>query len=247
MRFQHVRTLSIAAAMLMTAAGTAQSQTSSDADGWKTIIYPIHAWLPIFGADVRLPPQTPPGGGSITIPSAEVSGNFDGAALAGFRVERARVSVEGEFLWAGMSGSVTLPRFDLDLDTITLKVTGGFRVAPDLYIDAGVHHLAVKMNASILDFAPVEWKPGIWEPLVGATFRPYLKKNLRVFAHTDFGFGDKRSASASARLEWKPFPYFAIGGGWGWMYVKADGTIRDRDIHFNETLNGPVFTLGIPF
>ena len=232
---------------MIAGAASAQSQAPENSDGWKTIIYPIHAWLPIFGADVRLPPQTPPGGGSAVIPSAEVSGNFDGAALAGFRVERARLSVEGDFLWAGMSGSVTLPRFDLDLDTITLKLTGGFRVAPDLYVDAGVHHLAVKMNASVLDFAPVEWKPGIWEPIVGATYRPFIKKNLRLFTHGDFGFGDTRSATLTARVEWKPVRYFAMGAGWGWLYVKADGTIRDRAIHFNETLNGPVVTLGIPF
>jgi len=40
----------------------------------------------------------------------------------------------------------------------------------------------------------------------------------------------------------------SVGGGWGWTYLKADGTIStDKDVHFSQTLNGPVLTLGIPF
>ena len=80
----------------------------------------------------------------ITTPSAKTSGNFNGAALAGFRVERARLSIEGEFLWAGMTGSVDAPHFNLSLDTFGYRVMGGFRIAPALYIDGGVRRFAVK-------------------------------------------------------------------------------------------------------
>ena len=67
----------------------------------------------------------------------------------------------------------------------------------------------------------------------------------------DVGFtGDdsSRSGAATAIVEWSPLSHLSVGGGWGWMYLKADGTIStDKDVHFSQTLNGPVLTLGIPF
>jgi len=254
--------MAVAAAILMnTALAGAQSSSSPyDAEGWKTIVYPIHAWLPVFGADVTLPGHaTPPGSGGrsggsgITLPSAKTSGSFNGAALAGFRVERSRFSIEGEFLWAGMSGSVEAPRFDLTVDTIAGRLMGGFEVAPALYIDGGVRRFALDITASILNFQPVNWKPGIWEPVVGSTFRPQLSKKLRLFTQADIGFStddSSRSGSATATVEWKPINHLSLGAGWGWTYLRVDGTLGTfltKDIHLSQTLNGPMLTLGIPF
>ena len=141
LRPSRLRTITVAAAILMTATlAAAQSPTpsgNSDDHGWRTSIYPIHGWLPIFGADVTLPEQPIPpgsggGAGGITIPSARTSGNFNGAALAGLRVERARVSIDATILWADGSGSVQTPHFDLTGDTISFRVLGGFEVAPAL-------------------------------------------------------------------------------------------------------------------
>lgn len=260
MRVRQLATTAVAVAVLLNAAlASAQSPAGiDDTDGWKTVVYPIHAWLPVFGADVTLPGQsTPPGSGGgsggsggITIPSAKTSGNFNGAALAGFRVERSRLSIESEFLWAGMSGSVEAPSFDLTLDTIAFKVMGGFELAPALYIDGGVRRFALNMNASILNFQPVNWKPGIWEPVVGTTFRPQLGKKLRILTQADVGFStddSSRSGSATAIVEWKPINHLSLGAGWGWAYIRADGTILTKDVHFSQTLNGPMLTLGIPF
>jgi len=249
MSIKHLATMAVAAAILMNAGfASAQSPPTSgidDTDGWKTIVYPIHAWLPVFGADVRLPP----GEGGIS-ESAETSGNFNGAALAGFRVERARLSIEGEFLWAGMSGSVEAPRFEITLDTIAFKVLGGFKIAPALYADGGVRRVALNVTASILNFEPVTWKPGIWEPVVGLTFRPQLSKTVRIFTQAQLGFsGDdsSRSGAVNARVEWQPIRHLTFGGGWGWSYLRVDGTIVRGPVHLSQTLNGPIITLGIPF
>ena len=38
-----------------------------------------------------------------------------------------------------------------------------------------------------------------------------------------------------------------LGGGWGWTYLRMDGAILNKDIHLSQTLNGPIFTVGIPF
>ena len=249
MSIKHLATIAVAATILMNAglAGAQSPPTSGidDTDGWKTIVYPIHAWLPVFGADVTLPS----GEGGI-FESAKTSGNFNGAALAGFRVERARLSIEGEFLWAGMSGAVEAPRFEITLDTIAFKVLGGFKIAPALYADGGVRRLALKVTASILNFEPVTWKPGIWEPVVGLTFRPQLSKTVRIFTQAHLGFsGDNssRSGAANASVEWKPIRHLTFGGGWGWSYLRVDGTILRGPIHLSQTLNGPIITLGIPF
>ena len=165
------------------------------------------------------------------IPGAKTSGNFDAAALAGFRVERSRVSAQGEFLCAGMSGAIDLPRFRLNLDTISLKLLGGFEVAPALYVDAGVRYYALKMTASVLDFPEETWKPSIWEPVIGVTFRPQLSSSVRIMAQADFGgIGTEshRTAAAKAQVEWKPLAHLSIGVGYGFLYLRADGTLRDQ-------------------
>ena len=224
MSIKHLATMALAAAILMNA-GLARAQSPptagiDDTEGWKTIVYPIHAWLPVFGADVRLPPES---GGIFE--SAKTSGNFNGAALAGFRVERARLSIEAEFLWAGMSGSVDAPRFEITLDTVAFKVLGGFKIAPALYADGGVRRLAL-------------------------TFRPQLSKTVRIFTQAQLGFsGDdsSRSGAVNARVEWQPIRHLSFGGGWGWSYLRVDGTILRGPVHLSQTLNGPIITLGIPF
>ena len=77
MRLRQLAMMIVGTGMLLTAGlaaaqSPAESGTSAGQD-WKTIIYPVHAWLPVFGADVTLPGQsTPPGsgGGSATDPAA---------------------------------------------------------------------------------------------------------------------------------------------------------------------------------
>jgi hypothetical protein len=242
------RVLAIAVGLLMNAMPA--SAQSSETDGWRTLIYPIHAWLPVFGADVRLPEVDNGDGSGVTIPQAQTSGNFNGAALAGFRLERRRLSVEGEFLWAGMSGNVTLPSFKLNLDTISGKLIGGVQIARALYVDGGVRRYAISMKASILDRPEVDWKPGIWEPVVGLTFRPEFRRTLRLFTQAEYGgIGDDshKSSSVTALLEWRPMQHLTIGAGYGLMHLRADGTILTKPVHFSQTLNGPMLTLGLVF
>ena len=143
------------------------------------------------------------------------------------------MSLEGEFLWAGMSGSVEAPHFDFTVDTIAFRVLGGFEVAPALYLDGGVRRLALNMTASILNFQSVSWKPGILEPVVGVTYRPMLRKNVRLFTQADVGFStddSSRTGAATASVEWKPISHMSLGAGWGWTYVRVSGTILTRDV-----------------
>ena len=106
------------------------------------------------------------------------------------------------------------------------------------------------MTASVLDFQPVNWKPGIWEPVIGFTYHPQLSRNVRLFTQADVGFSSddsSRSGAATASVEWKPISHMSLGAGWGWTYVRVSGTILTKDVHLSQTLNGPILTLGIPF
>lgn len=238
--------------LLMAQAAAAQSQPADNGSRWRTIVYPVRLWAPVFGADVRLPevPGDPESGTEPTVPTADVSSNFNGAAAAGFRIERRRLSVDGSFLWAGMSGSVTTPNARLDVDTIAGRLLGGVRVLPGLFIDGGVRRLALKMTASVLAFPTESWKPGIWEPVVGITYRPQFGNTLRILAQGNaggLGQSDHRTYELTATLEWIPFAHFTMGGGYGLLRVRADGTLRNKPVHLRQTLQGPIVTLGIPF
>ena len=105
------------------------------------------------------------------------------------------------------------------MDTIAFRVLGGFEVAPALYVEGGVRRFALDVTASILNFQPVNWKPGIWHPVVGG---PPTRNHgkLRILTQADIGWsGDdsSRSGSATASIEWKPISHLSFGGGWGWM------------------------------
>ena len=81
-----MRTFS-AAAFLVAAASlfcvTPASAQSSD-PGWKTTVYPIYVWAPLFGADVKLPerPSCSTCSDSI-VPGGHVDSSFNGAAFFG--------------------------------------------------------------------------------------------------------------------------------------------------------------------
>jgi hypothetical protein len=258
-RVRFLRTVAIVVVVLASARHSgAQTQTappagSYDTSSWNTIIYPVYVWAPVFGADVRLPeqPATPSEGAGAsgpTIPSAKTSGNLNGAAFGGFRVERSRLAVEGTFLWAGMSGSVEVPHVRLHVNTLTFKLLGGFRVLPALYIEGGARRFGVKMTADVLTFPEVTWKPTIWEPVVGATFHPRLTGTIRLVAQGDLGgigADSHRTASAKATVEWKPTSHLLLSAGWSVLYLTVDGTILTKPVHLEQTLNGPIVALGL--
>jgi hypothetical protein len=95
--------------------GVSKASAQGTDDGWRTTIYPIYGWLPIFGADIRLPeiPNPPPcdgcGDGGPIIPGGNVSSSLNGAAFAAVLVENKWVQAEANFLWAGLSADADRP------------------------------------------------------------------------------------------------------------------------------------------
>jgi hypothetical protein len=232
------------------------AQSSSTDSGWTTTVYPLYAWLPVFGADVRLPevPNPPPcdgcgSGGPIT-PGGSVSSNLNGAAFAAVTVENRWVQIDASFLWAGLSASADRPRLSVKADTILGAAQVGVRVVPDLFVDVGVRRVALNVRASALVFDEVQWKPGLWESLVGASYTPRLSPSWRLIAHADYGgleANNHSTISANASVQWKPASHLVLNLGYGLLKLTVDGNVLLKPIHLDQTLHGPVIGIGIPF
>jgi hypothetical protein len=141
---------------------------------WNVTIYPVYAWAPIFGASVNLPtfPELPGGGG--IHPGGKVSGSFNGAVFAGYLIEKSKWSTSGAFLWAGLSGEQSNPHVKVNLDVLYGQVLGGREILPNLTLEGGVRRMALKITAEVGEFPSVRRKPGVWDPLVGLSYRKRL-------------------------------------------------------------------------
>src|SRR4051812_40246751 len=202
---------SLSAIAVLSTVTPASAQTNP---GWKTTIYPIYVWAPLFGADVRLPDR--PSCGTCTdsiVPGGHVDSSFNGAAFFGARVEHRRFTADADFLWAGMEASADSPRLDVKVSTILGGARAGFAILPALYVEAGARRFALDIRATALDFDEVEWKPGVWEPTLGASYNPMLSKNLQLLVKGDFGGvgSDNHSTSTfNARLEWQAMSHLSL-------------------------------------
>jgi hypothetical protein len=108
----------------------------ADQEGWDVAVYPILAWLPLsIGIDVNIPPFEGNAGGAGNI----VDSRFDGAYLGGAAASNGTWRIEADAIWAGFGGDRTeRPNLRVDLDLIYGHATLGRRIAPDLYLTAGV-------------------------------------------------------------------------------------------------------------
>jgi hypothetical protein len=210
-------------------------------DGWRGVVYPIYGWLPIYGADTRLPDV--PGESSI-------SSSLNQAFLAAFRVEKGRFALEGGYLYAGLSGEAERPIMKLEVDTNIADLRAGFEVVPDLFLEGGVRWLALDMQATVADYPAASWKPDMLEPVVGFTYRPLVGKHWRFVLHGDVGglvTGDSTTATGSVKLEWQPVKHLLFVAGGTVMYLSTEGTIGPKSVKLDQTLYGPIIGFGIPF
>ncbi len=248
--------LAVGVAPAVAQGGQASASQRSDDAGWRTTIYPVYGWMPIFGAEVRLPevPNPPPcdgcGSGGPIVPGGSVSSTLNGAAFAGVLVENRWVQAEANFLWAGLSAEKERPNLNVKVDTVVGAARLGVRLAPDLFVSGGVRRLGLNLRATALVFDEVQWKPGIWEALVGASYTPRLSERWRLLVRGDYGGvgSDNHSTyTANASLEWHPLSHLAVNLGYGLLAIKVDGTVLQKPIHLDQTLHGPIVGIGIPF
>jgi hypothetical protein len=223
------------------------SPSSKNPPDWRIDLYPVFAWAPIFGASTSVAPPNPPPGPT---PSGSVSGSFNGAAFSGFGVEKRKWAVAGNVLWASLSGQRQTPLVKIDTNFIYGQFMIGREVLPDLFLEAGFRRTAIKIAARVSTFPQLTWKPGVWDPLVGLTYRRPLGQKWRFRLHGDgggFGVGNDASISGTASADWLFARHFELLFGYGFLYFRDSGVITGRPIKIRETLNGPMFGFGIHF
>ena len=127
----------------------AQSPASDDL---KVSIYPVLLWVPSIRLTTNVPPfPDVPGGPDLPGESGSSSASFDGAALAGFSIEKSRWRVDADGIWAALGTERDRPLLKVDVDVIYGHVAGGVKIYKDLYVTGGVRRLALKYDVQLQD------------------------------------------------------------------------------------------------
>jgi hypothetical protein len=229
----------------------AQGDTPPKEDANWSTIYPVFAWLPLYGLDWNLPSGAP----CTDCPAGPATGDasnsgLSGAWFAGGRLEMGRFELLGNYNYAGLSAEKESPLFRADVKLYTASILGGVRVYGPLFLEAGARYYGLHARLDVLTFPRIDYDPGRWSPAVGATFRPALSKGWRLYTHVDWGglgTDEVSTVNGEARVEWRPISHLAITAGYGFGKVTFDDTIRNRPIHLSQTLHGPIVGFGIPF
>jgi hypothetical protein len=231
------------------------SYWKKDPKDWKVELYPVLAWAPIMGATATLPefpnlPSLPDQPGDVH-PGSNVSSSFNGAAFFGLRVEKSKWAVQGSALWAGLEADRTAnPQFKVKTDVIYGQGMVGREVLPDLWLEGGVRRIALNVGVTLLDYPEVARKPGVWDPLIGVSYKRPLGKKWRLDLHADgggFGVGMDVDYALTGQLNWRFAKHFGTTFGWGLLHLKLSDTIAQRTLTLSQTLNGPILGFGIFF
>jgi hypothetical protein len=241
-----MRSLALCLTIVLAAAANARAQTSDD---WNVGIYPVFGWIPL---DIDIAVEVPPfddgeGGGSGSI----VDGRFDGAYLGGFYASKGLFRVDADGMWAAVGGDrIERPRLRVDADVIYFHMTGGIRIAPELYVTGGIRRFALKFDIAVADFPNFERKPGFWDPVVGIAWHREGKRWLDVHATFEgggFGAGTEVEWAGMFRLDIKPARHFGITAGYNFLYFKAEDTERNRLFKVEQSMHGPLAGIGLYF
>jgi hypothetical protein len=247
-----LRSLILAAALVLAASGTAQAQTTAPAgagqdDGWNVAIYPIFGWVPFgLGINVSVPPSDGDNGGQGQI----LDKRFDGAYLGGLYAERGAWRVEADGLWAAVGGDrPQSPKLTVDVDAIYFHAAGGYKIAPELFVTGGVRRLALKYDIKLGDLPDFSRKPGVWDPLIGIGWHRVGRKLEwhGTFEGGGFGAGADVDLSGMFRIDWKPVTHFGIAAGYNVLYFKVSDTLGNRTFVVKQTMHGPLLGIGFYF
>ena len=233
----------------------AESDWKKDPKDWNVEFYPVYAWAPFMGATVKLPqfpnlPNLPDLPGGPSGPSGNATSGISGAAFVGLRVSHNKWMVDSSVLWAGMNATTVAPKVGIGLDLIFAQGMVGREILPDLTLEGGVRRLAVNVTVDLGDFAQINRKPGVWDPLVGLTYRRPLGRKWRVSVHGDgggFGVASDVTYAFQGKVDYRFSRHFGMTLGYGLLHFKITDTVLSRSLTIDQTLNGPILGFGIFF
>ena len=215
--------------------------------GWDFAVYPILAWVPI---DIRIDVNIPPSGGDGGSTADILESRFDGAFFGGVNATNGPWRIEGYGIWAAFGGDRPPdPRLTVDFDVIYGYGKFGRRIAPDLYITAGVRRVAFKYDITIGTLGSFSGKPGLWDPTIGIGWHragPTLEWHAS-FDGGGFGVGADVDLGASFRIDWKMARHFGIAFGYDLLYLKLADSVRGRELTVAATFHGPTIGIGLYF
>ena len=228
------------------------SQTATASDDMKISVYPILLWVPAFTATTTVPPfPDVPNGPDLPGGTGSTSASFDGAALAGFSLEKANWRIDADGIWAALVTQRERPLLNVDLDVLYGHVSGGVKVYKGLYVTGGVRRLALKYDIQLGD-RPQHFirKPGIWDPLVGLAWHSALGSRFTLGVIGEgggFGAGADVDLGGVVRADVKLFKHVGLTFGYSVLYLELSDTVLQRTFEVKQTLHGPVLGLGLYF
>jgi hypothetical protein len=219
-------------------------------------IAPIYLWVPISVNSVTLPEfpglPSPPGGGGA---SGDTGASLNGAAMTAFRVEKNWWVARGNVVWAGLTGERESPSVKVSGDLILGELLTGVEVVKHLYVEGGVRRLALDIEAEVLEYPKVSRKPGVWDPIIGMTYRVPLGSHWLLTLHGDgggFGVGSEVDLATNLTLDWRATRHFGMAFGYGLLYFRIkdsliEGTTVDDTLELGTTLHGPILGFKLLF
>jgi hypothetical protein len=220
-----------------------------DPSAWEVDLYPIYGFLPNFSSSITLPelPNLP---GSANRPKADVSSSFNGAWSSAFAARKNKWVMEGGFLWASVSADNNRPVAKVGLDTVYGAFFVGRELAPGLALEGGFRRMNLDLSATIEPHPGVSRNIGLWDPLIGMTYRKQIAKKWMFTGHADgggFGVGSNWTIGARANLDWRFTKHLGASFGYSLLFLDVTQELNRATIDLTPKLYGPVLGLGIYF
>ena len=86
-------------------------------------------------------------------------------------------------LWAGLSSERSSNPFArISVDVVFGQLFVGREIVPNLFLEGGFRRMALDVSLQLATFPEVKGTPGVWDPLVGLTYRRQLTKKWKILS-----------------------------------------------------------------
>ncbi len=234
-------------------------QSTPEPAGIKITIYPLLVRAPIFGATIDLPDTG--GGGEGGEQKGKTDWSLNAAYMAGISLQGQRWFLEGNGLWAAVSGDRATPFASLDSHTYFFTARGGMHLFRRVSATLGVRRVSEKVDLKLAtrvtpnSTVSGDTKIGVWDPLFGLDWRAPANGRWTfdtAFQAGGFGAGADIDLQADFYADRHFGDHFDLRLGYTWVYIKLTvDNVRigsmDRTFVSRQTLHGPAIGFGIVF